>query len=70
MPNAPAMRAPELGARRMPVKRPGVQVMTVEYAEALSNPAATAARLAAFLGAPFDAKAAAGLVDASLRRQK
>ena len=47
-----------------------VQVMIVEYAEALCNPAGTAERLAAFLGAPFDAKAAAGLVDPSLRRQK
>jgi hypothetical protein len=51
-------------------KTPGVQVMTVEYAEALCDPAGTAGRLAAFLGAPFDAKAAAGLVDPSLRRQK
>ncbi len=51
-------------------KTPGVQAMTVEYAEALRNPAGTAERLAAFLGAPFDANAAAGLVDPSLRRQK
>ncbi|MGA3237071.1 MAG: alkaline phosphatase family protein [Bryobacteraceae bacterium] len=51
-------------------KTPGVQVMTVEYAEALRNPPGTAQRLAAFLGAPFDATAAAGLVDPSLQRQK
>jgi Tfp pilus assembly protein PilF len=51
-------------------KTPGVQVITVEYAEALRNPAGAAERLAAFLGMPFDAKAAAGLVDPSLRRQK
>jgi len=51
-------------------KTPCVQVMTVEYAEALRNPAVTAARLAAFLGAPFDAQAACGSVDPALRRQK
>jgi hypothetical protein len=51
-------------------KTPGVQAMTVEYAEALCNPAGTAQRLAAFLGAPFNAKAAAALVEPSLRRQK
>jgi hypothetical protein len=50
-------------------KTPGVQVMTVEYAEALCNPAVTAERLAAFLGPPFDANAASGLVDPALRRQ-
>jgi len=51
-------------------KTPGVQVMTVDYAEALRDQAGTAERLGAFLGAPFDAKAASGSVDASLRRQK
>jgi hypothetical protein len=51
-------------------KTPGVQVMAVDYAEALGNPPGTAQRLAAFLGAPFDAHASAGLVDPGLRRQK
>ena len=51
-------------------KTPAVQLMTVEYTEALYNPAGTAGRLTAFLGQPFDASAAAGLVDPALRRQK
>jgi len=51
-------------------KTPAVQLMTVEYTEALYNPAGTAGRVAAFLGQPFDASAAAGLVDPALRRQK
>jgi predicted AlkP superfamily phosphohydrolase/phosphomutase/Flp pilus assembly protein TadD len=50
-------------------KTTGVQVMTVDYAEALRNAEGAAGRLAAFLGAPFDARAAAASVDAGLRRQ-
>jgi hypothetical protein len=46
-----------------------VQAMTVDCAEALCNPEGTAERLAAFLIALFDARAA-GLVDPGLRRQK
>ncbi len=50
-------------------KTPGVQAITVEYAGALRDPAGTAERLSAFLGSPFDAQAAAGMVEAGLRRQ-
>jgi predicted AlkP superfamily phosphohydrolase/phosphomutase/tetratricopeptide (TPR) repeat protein len=49
--------------------RPEIAVLPVDYAAALADPAAAAARLAEFLGAPFDtAKAAASVVPA-LRRQ-
>jgi hypothetical protein len=50
-------------------KTAGVQVLTVDYAEALRDAKATAERLANFLGGPFDVQAAAAQVDASLRRQ-
>jgi hypothetical protein len=46
----------------------GVQVVTVDYAEPLADAQATADRLGAFLGPPFDARAAAS-VHRSLRRQ-
>jgi hypothetical protein len=49
--------------------RPDVQVLSVNYADALADPSAVAARLAAFLGAPFDSAAAAHCIDPSLRRQ-
>jgi tetratricopeptide (TPR) repeat protein len=51
-------------------KTAGVQVVTVDYAEALRDPAQTAARLKAFLGAPFHASTASAAVDGNLRRQK
>jgi predicted AlkP superfamily phosphohydrolase/phosphomutase/tetratricopeptide (TPR) repeat protein len=51
-------------------KASGVQAITVDYAEALRDPAGAAERLAAFLGPPFDVLSAAACVDASLRRQK
>jgi predicted AlkP superfamily phosphohydrolase/phosphomutase/tetratricopeptide (TPR) repeat protein len=50
--------------------RPDVQVLAVDYAHALTDPAHTAARLAAFLGEPFDADAAARCVEPTLRRQR
>ncbi len=50
--------------------RPDVAVLPVDYAATLADPQATAARLAAFLGAPFDAAAAASSVAPELRRQK
>ncbi len=50
-------------------RRAEVPVLAVNYAEALENPAATAARLARFLGEPFDARAAAAAIEPSLRRQ-
>ncbi|MGO4881108.1 MAG: alkaline phosphatase family protein [Bryobacteraceae bacterium] len=50
--------------------RPETQVLPVSYAEALRDPIGTAARLAGFLGQPFDESAAALAVDPSLRRQK
>jgi hypothetical protein len=59
-------------ARRRPwlQRRPEIQVLPVSYADALGDPAQTAARLARFLGQPFDESAAAMAVDPSLRRQK
>ena len=47
-----------------------IPVLPVKYADALADPAATAARLASFLGAAFDPAGAAASVDAGLRRQK
>ena len=50
-------------------RRAEIPVLAVNYAEALANPAATAAKLARFLGGPFDAPAAAAAIEPSLRRQ-
>jgi len=50
-------------------RHPEIPVLAVGYAEALANPAATAARLARFLGEPFDAQAASAAIEPSLRRQ-
>jgi hypothetical protein len=50
-------------------RSPDVQVLPVNYADALRDPAATSVRLARFLGPPFDESAAAMAVDGSLRRQ-
>jgi hypothetical protein len=50
-------------------RRTEIPVLAVNYAEALADPAATAARLARFLGEAFDAQAAATAVEPSLRRQ-
>jgi tetratricopeptide (TPR) repeat protein len=47
-----------------------IPVLAVNYAEALANPEATAARLARFLGEPFDVQAAATAIEPSLRRQR
>lgn len=49
--------------------RPEIAVLPVDYADALSNPSDTAARIAGFLGQPFDTPAAAAAVAPSLRRQ-
>jgi tetratricopeptide (TPR) repeat protein/arylsulfatase A-like enzyme len=51
-------------------RRPEIQVLPVSYADALADPAGTAARLARFFGQPFDESAAATAVDPSRRRQK
>ncbi|PWU12399.1 MAG: hypothetical protein C5B51_00665, partial [Terriglobia bacterium] len=47
-----------------------IQVMTVNYAESLRSPDTLACRLAAFLGEPFDQRAAAAQVEEGLRRQR
>lgn len=49
--------------------RPDIAVLPVDYAAALSDPSATAARLHTFLGSPFDPLAAARAVAPNLRRQ-
>jgi predicted AlkP superfamily phosphohydrolase/phosphomutase/tetratricopeptide (TPR) repeat protein len=51
------------------LRAPGIEVITVRYAEALADPLKTAARLARFLGEPFDIASAAAAVDPSLRHQ-
>ena len=50
-------------------RRTEIPVLAVSYAEALADPAAAAAKLARFLGEPFDAHAAAAAIEPSLRRQ-
>ena len=51
-------------------KRPEIPVIAVRYGDAVSDPSGLAARLATFLGDPFDKTSAAGAVDATLRRQR
>jgi predicted AlkP superfamily phosphohydrolase/phosphomutase/tetratricopeptide (TPR) repeat protein len=50
-------------------RAPGIQVLAVSYAQVLADPAATAERLASFLGEPFDRSRAAAAVEPALRRQ-
>jgi predicted AlkP superfamily phosphohydrolase/phosphomutase/tetratricopeptide (TPR) repeat protein len=48
----------------------GIPVLSINYAQALADPAGTAVRVAAFLGTPFDERAAAAAIEPSLHRQK
>jgi tetratricopeptide (TPR) repeat protein len=50
-------------------RRPEIQVLPVNYADVVGNPGGTSARLARFLGEPFDEAAATAAVDPSLQRQ-
>jgi tetratricopeptide (TPR) repeat protein len=50
-------------------RAPHVQVLTLQYAQVLEDPAAAAASLTAFLGEPFDRVTAAASVEPGLRRQ-
>jgi len=50
-------------------RTPGVEVIAISYEAALEDPPAAAARLANFLGYPFDSDAAVRAVEPSLRRQ-
>ncbi|MGA2589074.1 MAG: alkaline phosphatase family protein [Bryobacteraceae bacterium] len=50
-------------------RRPEIQVLAVNYADVVGNPGGTCARLARFLGEPFDEAAATVAVDPSLQRQ-
>ncbi|SPE42120.1 Type I phosphodiesterase/nucleotide pyrophosphatase [Candidatus Sulfopaludibacter sp. SbA3] len=51
-------------------RAPGVEWLTVQYSQALEDPAGMAASLAAFLGEPFDQLAGARAIDPKLRRQR
>jgi predicted AlkP superfamily phosphohydrolase/phosphomutase/Flp pilus assembly protein TadD len=51
------------------LRRHEIPVLDIRYADALCDPAGTSARLAGFLGKPFDECAAAEAVDSALRRQ-
>ncbi|HEV2445757.1 MAG TPA: sulfotransferase, partial [Candidatus Sulfopaludibacter sp.] len=51
-------------------RHPDIPVLAVKYDDAVRDPAATAARLAGFLGGPFDERSAAAAVDRSLQRQR
>jgi predicted AlkP superfamily phosphohydrolase/phosphomutase/tetratricopeptide (TPR) repeat protein len=50
-------------------RAPNVQVLAMQYAQVLDDPAAAAGKLAAFLGEPFDQAKAAASVAPELRRQ-
>ena len=50
-------------------QHPEIAVLPIDYADALADPAGTAARLARFLGSPFDEREAARAIEPSLRRQ-
>lgn len=51
-------------------KHPEIPVLAVRYDDAVRDPSAAAARLAAFLGGPFDERSAAAAIDQSLQRQR
>jgi hypothetical protein len=51
-------------------QRPEIPVLAVNCAQACADPAGTAARLAQFLGEPFDSGKAVQAVDPSLRRRR
>ena len=51
-------------------ERPGINVLPVNYEDAVDNPAELAERLAEFLGKPFDRRKAASAVDGALQRQR
>jgi predicted AlkP superfamily phosphohydrolase/phosphomutase/Flp pilus assembly protein TadD len=50
-------------------KRPDIAVLAVQYADAVRDPAATAARVARFVGPPFNESAAQAGIEPSLRHQ-
>jgi hypothetical protein len=56
--------------RRMLSHRPDVRTLTVHYGKLLSDAVTEIARLAQFLGEPFDQDAASSAVRPELRRQK
>ena len=47
-----------------------VQILSVDYAAAMANPSAVAARVNAFLGGELDEPAMAAVVDPSLYRER
>ena len=51
-------------------RRAEIPVLALSYAEALADPATAAAKLARFLGQPFDREAAAAAVEPALRHQQ
>jgi tetratricopeptide (TPR) repeat protein len=51
-------------------RRAEIPVLALSYAEALADPVTAAAKLARFLGQPFDWEAAAGAVQPALRHQQ
>jgi len=51
-------------------RQPQIAVLAAQYSEAIADPAATAARLARFLGEPFDQREAAAAIEPALQRQR
>ncbi len=65
-----ARQVSQVRALLMQLRKEGiVDVLDVKYHDVLENPAATASRLAAFLGGGFDATSATAAVDSSLRHE-
>jgi LPS sulfotransferase NodH len=58
-----------LEVQRWVQRTPGIEVIAIGYETALADPQAAVARLANFVGEPFDAEAAARAVEPVLRRQ-
>jgi predicted AlkP superfamily phosphohydrolase/phosphomutase/tetratricopeptide (TPR) repeat protein len=51
-------------------RRPEIRILSINYADLLSDPAGGVARIASFLGPPFDVEASIESIRPELRRQK
>jgi len=56
--------------KTMLAKRPATEVLTLEYAKAIADPAGTAARVNEFLGGGFDVAQMAAAIDPALHRNR
>lgn len=56
--------------KTMLAKRPATEVLTLEYAKAVADPAGTVARVNEFLGGGFDVEEMAAVIDPALHRNR